>query len=178
MSDVVNLSVFTSTYDTKDAAISDYDAVKKLYYDLDLMDTFDAAIVEMTEKGKVKIIKKHEQLTRQAGWAGAGLGLATGLVVSLFPAVALTGALALESTVVGAAMGAMVGHVSGGMSRSTIKELGEVLDEGTYGLLVIAVTDVSDRVESAITSATKVIKKDLKTDKKDLDKEIKKALDS
>jgi uncharacterized membrane protein len=178
MSDVINLSVFTSTYDTKEAAENDYEAVKALYYDLDVMDTFDAAILEMTEKGKVKIIKKHEQPTRQAGWAGAGLGLATGLVVSLFPAVALTGVLAAEATAAGAAMGAMIGHVAGGMSRSDLKDLGEILDDGSYGLLVIAETDVSDRVKSAISGATDLVEKDLKADKKDLDKQIKKAINS
>ena len=178
MSDVLNVSVFTATYDNKDSAESDYEAVKALYYDLDLMDTFDAAVIEMNEKGKVKIISKHEQPTRQAGWAGAGLGLAAGLVAALFPAVALTGGLLAGAAATGAAMGAVIGHVAAGLSRGDLKELGEVLDKGEYGLLVIAETDVSGRVEEAISSATKVAKKDLKADKKELEKEIKEALKS
>ncbi len=176
MSDVLNVSVFTATYGDKDSAESDYEAVKALYYDLGLIDTFDAAIIEMNEKGKVKIISKHEQPTRQAGWAGAGLGLAAGLTAALFPAVALTGGLMAGAAATGAAMGAVIGHVAGGMSRGDLKELGEVLDEGEYGLLVIAETDVSARVQEAMSSATKVVKKDLKADKKELDKEIKEAL--
>ena len=182
MSDVINLSVFTATYDDKGSAKDDYEAVKALYYDLGLMDTFDAAIIKKNAKGKVKLVSKHEQPTRQAGWAGAGLGLATGLVVALFPAVALPGALVAGATAAGAALGTMVGHVSAGLSRGDLKKLGEVLDEGEYGLLVIAATDVSSRVQKAISSATKVAKKDLKVDKKEykadkkkLDKEIKKA---
>ncbi len=175
MSDIVNLSVFTAAYDNEDAAKEDYEAVKALYYDLGLMDTFDAAIVGKDANGKMKVIKKHEQPTRQMGWAGAGLGFATGLLVALFPAVGLGGAL-LTGTAAGAAMGAMLGHVSAGVSRGDLKELGEVLDDGTYGLVVVAVTDVGARVEEAIASAKKVVKKEFKADKKDLDKQIKEAL--
>ena len=72
--------------------------------------------------------------------------------------------------------GAMLGHISAGVSRGDLKELGEVLDEGTYGLIVVAVTDVGARVEEAIASAKKVVKKEFKADKKDLDKQIKEAL--
>lgn len=176
MSDIVNLSVFTAAYDNEDAAKEDYEAVKAIYYDLGLMDTFDAAIVEKDGNGKMKVISKHEQPTRQMGWAGAGLGLAAGLLVALFPAVALTGSLLAGTTAAGAAMGAMLGHIAAGVSRGDLKELGEVLDEGTYGLIVVAVTDVGARVQEAISSAKKVATKEFKADKKDLDKQIKKAL--
>ena len=124
-------------------------------------------------KGKVKIISKHEQPTRQAGWAGAGLGLAAGLTAALFPAVALTGSLLAGSAATGAAFGALLGHLEGGISRSDLKDLGDVLDDGEYGLIVVAATDVTARVQDAITSAQKVVKKELKTNQKALDKEMK-----
>ena len=175
MDDVVSLSMFVAAYDNEDAAKEDYEMVQALYYDLGVIDTFDAAIVGKDANGKIKIIKKHEQPTRQMGWVGAGLGFATGLLIALFPAVGLGGSL-LTGTTVGAAMGAMLGHFGAGVNRSDLKELGEVLDEGTYGLIVVALTDVSARVEEAIKSATKVVKKELKIDQKDLDKQIKEAL--
>jgi hypothetical protein len=178
MSDIINLSVFTATYSDKASAENDYEAVKALYYDLDIMDTFDAAVIEKDEKDTVKVVNTHEQPTRQDAWAGAGLGLAAALVVALFPAVALTGALVLGSTATGAAVGAMVGHLSAGMNRGDLKELGEALDKGEYGLIVIAVTDVSARVNEAISSAKHIVKKDLKANKKELDKEIREALKS
>ena len=178
MSNYIKLSVFTASYNNEDAAKEDYEAVKALYYGLGVMDTFDAAVIEKNAKGKVTIIKKHEQPTRQAGWAGASLGLAAGLTVALFPAVALTGGLMAGAAATGAAMGAVIGHVAGGMSRGDLKELGQVLDEGEYGLLVVAATDVGARVQETITSAAKVVKKELKADKKNLDKEITEALKS
>jgi hypothetical protein len=43
--------------------------------------------------GKVKILEKHEQPTRKGGWRGAGIGLATGVAIALFPAAAIGGGL-------------------------------------------------------------------------------------
>ena len=178
MSNMVSVSVYVATYADEDSAKADYEAVKALHSELGLMDTFDAAIIQKDEKGKVKIIKKHELPTIQEGLAGAGIGLATGLLAALFPAVALTGALVGGTTAVGAALGATVGHVTAGMSRSDLKELGEALDEGQYGLLVIAATDVGDRINDAISSYQKMVSKEMKTDKKQLEKEIQESLNS
>ncbi len=178
MSDVVNLSVFTAAYGDEDAARSDYDAVKALYYELDAMDTFDAAIIEKDADGKVKVVSTHEQPTRQMGWAGAATGAAAAVTAAIFPSVALTGALVAGGAAAGAALGALMGHVTAGMSRDDLKDMGELLDEGTYGLVVVALTDVSARVEAAMTAAQKVVKKEIKADQKACEKDIKAALDS
>ena len=178
MSNLVNVSVYVATYKDEDSAKADFEAVKALHSEVGLMDTFDAAIIQKDENGEVKIIKKHELPTIQEGWAGAGLGLVTGLLVALFPAVALTGALVAGTTAVGAALGATVGHVTAGMSRSDLKELGEALDEGQYGLLVIAATDIGDRIENAVSSYDKMVNKQMKADQKKLEKEIKESLNS
>ena len=173
MSDYVSMTVVGATYDNIDDAEADYELVKALYYDLDLMDTFDAAVLQKTDKGKVKIVKRHEQPTRQGAWAGAGLGIATGLVAAIFPAVALGGGLLAGMAGAGAAAGAIAGHAIAGMSRGDLKDLGEVLDEGESGLLVIAATDVGQRVQDAIASAKKVVNKEIKADQKELEKELK-----
>lgn len=173
MSDYVSVRVFGATYDSVDKAKNDYEAVKSLYYDLGLMDTFDAAVLKMNDKGKVKIVERHEQPTRNGAWAGAGLGLATGLVAALFPAVALGSGLLAGAVGSGAAAGALAGHAVGGMSRGNLKELGELLDPGEAGLVVIAATDLGARVENAITSAEKVLSKEMKADQKELEKELK-----
>jgi uncharacterized membrane protein len=176
MSDYVTLTVFGAAYDNLDAAESDYDTVKALYHELDLMDTFDAAVIKKNEKGKVKIVHKHEQPTRDGACIGSGWGFATGLVVALFPGAAIgTGLLAL-TTGIGAAVGALAGHAAGGMSRSDLKDLGEGLDNGDSGLIVIAATDVGARVEEALKAANKVIKKQIKADRKEVDKEFKQEL--
>jgi len=175
MSDYVTMNVYGGTYDSLDAAESDYEAVKALYYDLDLMDTFDAAVLTKKENGKVKIVKKHEQPTRQGAWAGAGWGLATGLAIALFPAAALGTGLLATTTGVGGLIGALAGHAAGGMSRGDLKDLGEALEIGQAGLVVIAATDVGDRVADAMKSAQKVVNKAVKADQKELEKELKAA---
>src|SRR5512132_2577141 len=57
--------VFGASYDTEDDAVADYEAVKDLYVQSGLIDTYDAAVVTRHTDGKVKIVKKHEQPTRQ-----------------------------------------------------------------------------------------------------------------
>lgn len=173
MSNYVSLNVYAGSYDSVDAAEADYDAVKSLYYDLKMMDTFDAAVIEKNERGKVKIVKKHEQPTRDGAWLGAGWGLATGLLAALFPAVALGTGLLAMTTGAGAAIGALAGHAVAGMSRSDLKDLGELLDVGQAGLVVIAATDLGDRVAKALNKAKKVINKQIKADRQELEQEIK-----
>ena len=50
-------------------------------------------MIERKDNGKVKIVKKHETPNRVGGVGGGTLGLATGLVIALFPAAAIGGGL-------------------------------------------------------------------------------------
>src|SRR3954469_2914748 len=79
------LMVFVGVYDDVADAEADYELVKDLHTQLGLIDAHDAATVERREDGKTKISKKHETPTRVGGVLGGGMGLATGLVVALFP---------------------------------------------------------------------------------------------
>jgi uncharacterized membrane protein len=158
--------------DVKDAE-SDYDAVKDLHTEAGLIDAYDAAVIERKDNGKVKIVKKHETPTRVGGVAGGGIGLATGLVIALFPAAAIGTGLLAATTAGGAVLGAAAGHAAGGMSRSDLKDLGESLDEGTAGLVVVGVSDMEAKIERAMKKAEKVQKKQLEADTKELEKDAK-----
>ncbi len=72
---------FVGVYDSVADAEADYEFVKDLHTEADLIDAFDAAVIERRADGKVKITKKHETPTRVGGVMGAGVGLATGLAV-------------------------------------------------------------------------------------------------
>lgn len=137
--------------------------VKDLFARAGLVDAYDAAIVERREDGKVKLGKKHETPTRVGGVLGGGVGLATGLVVALFPFAAL-GGLLMATTAGGAVLGAVAGHAAAGMSRGDLKELGEELDDGQAGLVVVAVADIESRVREALKRANKLAEKQLKVD--------------
>jgi uncharacterized membrane protein len=129
-----------------------------------LIDAYDAAVVERRADGKVKITKKHETPTRAGGVLGGGVGLATGLVVALFPFAAIGGGLLAATTGGGAILGAVAGHAAAGMSRHDLKELGEHLDAGQAGLVVVAVSDMGAKIEQAMKKARKVETRQLKAD--------------
>ena len=58
------------------------------------------------------------------------------------------------------------------MSRSDLKDLGELLDEGQSGLVVVAATDLEARVDESLKRAAKVTKKPLRADEKALENEV------
>ena len=155
--------LIASQYAMEEDALEDYDAVRAVYEDLGIIDTYDAAVVTKRSDGKVEIVKRVEEPTRQGAMAGLAVGLAVGALVALFPAVAIGAGLAIGGAA-GAALGATAGHVAAGMSRSDLKELGELLDAGTSGLVVVAATDVEDRVEAAIQHGKDIVKKQVQLD--------------
>jgi uncharacterized membrane protein len=95
---------------------------------------------------------------------GGGIGLATGLVVAIFPFAAVGGGLLAGTTAGGAILGAVAGHAAAGMSRADLKDLGEHLDSGQAGLVVVAVSDMGAKVERAMKRASKLEQRQMKAD--------------
>ncbi len=155
---------YVGVYDNVSDADADYALVKDLHTKENLIDSYDAAVIERRAHGKVKITKKHETPTRVGGVLGGGVGLATGLVVVLFPIAAIGGGLIALTTAGGAVVGAVAGHAAAGMSRHDLKELGEHLDAGQAGLVVVGVSDMGSKIERAMKKAKKVEAKELKAD--------------
>jgi len=165
--------VLASEYDREADAIADYDAVRKLYTDLGIIDTYDAAVLTRKPDGKVAIVKRVEEPTRHGAAIGLVVGLAIGVAVTLFPALGVgLGAGMLGGGAIGTAAGAVTGHVARGIKRSDLKDLGELLDEGTSALIVVAAADVERKVNAAITRAKKQAKAQLQADFDDLKHEI------
>jgi uncharacterized membrane protein len=167
--------VYVGVYGNQKDAEADYEAIKDLHKEVGLLDAYDAAVIARHADGKVKITKKHETPTRVGGVLGGGVGLATGLVVALFPFAAIGGGLLAGTTAGGAVLGAVAGHASAGMSRHDLKELGEQLDNGQAGLLVVGVADVGSRIEAAMKKAEKVEKKEMKADNAAIEADAKAA---
>ena len=57
------------------------------------------------------------------------------------------------------------------MSRNDLKELGEHLDRGTAGLVVVAVSDMDAKVERAMKRAEKLERKQLKADTEEIERD-------
>jgi uncharacterized membrane protein len=158
------LLAYVGVYENVADAEADYQLVTDLHAEAGLIDAYDAAVIERREGGKTKIVRKHETPTRVGGVLGGGVGLATGLVVALFPFAAVGGGLLAGTTAGGAILGAVAGHAAAGMSRHDLKELGEHLDAGQAGLVVVAVADMGAKVEQAMKRATKLQQKQLDAD--------------
>ena len=165
------LMVYVGVYERVEDAVADYQLVKDLHTDADLIDAYDAAVIERRDGGKTKIVKRHETPTRVGGVLGGGMGLATGVVVALFPFAAVGGGLLAGTTAGGAILGAVAGHAAAGMSRHDLKELGEHLDTGEAGLVVVALSDMGGKVEAAMQRAEKLEQKELKADAEALERD-------
>jgi uncharacterized membrane protein len=169
------LIAFVGVYGSVEAAEADYQLVKDLHVEAGLIGGYDAAVIERRDGGKTKIVSKHETPTRVGGVLGGGIGLATGLVVALFPFAAIGGGLLATTTAGGAILGAVAGHAAAGMSRHDLKELGEQLDTGEAGLVVVAVSDMGAKVQRAMNRAEKLEEKQLKADTEELERDAKAA---
>jgi len=166
------LVVIANQYDRESDALADFEDLRTRYDKEEIGDTFDAAVLTRKANGKVDIVKRVAGPTRHGAGVGLGSGLALGAALALFPAISLAGALVAGGTL-GAGAGAIAGHMVSGMSRSDLKDLGELLDNGTSGLVVVAATNVETMVEDATTRAQHQAKARLQADidamKKELD---------
>jgi uncharacterized membrane protein len=113
------LMVLVGIYGSKADAQADYDDVKRPNSFSDF-GVFDAALITKDGDGRVGV-NKDEKTTRQGALAGAVVGI-------LFPPL----------LVADVAIGALAGHLWGGMSRADMKDLGELLDKGEVALVVVA----------------------------------------
>ena len=72
-------------------------------------------------------------------------------------------------------LGAVAGHAAAGMSRGDLKDLGENLDAGQAGLVVVGVSDMGAKIERAMRRAEKLQAKQLKVDTAQIEADAKAA---
>lgn len=157
--------MYVGAYESVDDAKADLEALKELHRE-HVVGTYDAAVLTKNEEGNVEIVDKTEKPTQHGGWPGLAVGAAVGLI---FPPSILVSGL------VGAGAGALIGHLHGGMSRSDLKEIGEMLDESDAALIVVGETTIERAVEEATRRAKKEMKKEVRADAKELERAIDKA---
>jgi uncharacterized membrane protein len=165
MADTDTTFIFVATYPDEDAAQADYQVVKDLHA-RGLVGSYDAAVVTKDANGKVHE-NKDETATRHGAWWGIAAGAAIG---AIFPPAVLGAAAA------GGVIGGVTGHLAKGMSRSQAKQLGDFIDPGQAGLVVVGESKVKEAVQKAVTRAVKETAEDLDVDPKDLDKALQQAV--
>ena len=162
MTDKDTLFVLATFYDSLDAALVDYDAVKRVYHDAGEGHDFDASVIARDGDGGTHVIFKHEEPTRH----GLKWGLAVGALTAVFPAIGLIGGAAA-----GGAIGAAAGHVRGGIPDSHLKQLGEALERGHAGLVVVYTAKMKDDVVTVLKASEDAVFFALDMDRDEFDRQ-------
>jgi uncharacterized membrane protein len=157
--------VLVATYPDEVAARDDYQVVKEAHA-AGLVGSYDAAIVTKDARGKVHE-NKDETATRHGAWWGMAAGAAVGVI---FPPSILAAAAA------GGVIGGVSGHLAKGMSRSEAKDLGDFIDPGQAGLIVVGESKVQEAIQRAVTRAEKQTARELNVNPKDVDRTLQDAV--
>ena len=157
--------ILVATYPDEATAQDDYQVVKDAHA-AGLVGSYDAALVTKDASGKVHE-NKDETATRHGAWWGVAAGAAVGVIFP--PAV-------LAAAAVGGVAGGVTGHLSKGMSRSQAKQLGDFIDPGQAGLVIVGESKVEDAIKNSVTRAEKETAQELDVDPKDIDKTLQSAV--
>lgn len=159
--------LYAAVYDDASSAEADYEAVFEAHAS-GLVGTFDSAVVEKSEDGKVHV-RKTEKPTQHGAWGGIGVGAVVGI---LFPPALIA------SAAVGGVIGGVGAHLFKGMSRVDLKDLGEGLDEGQAAIIVIGESKIDEQIEKATRQAKKMIAKQIDADADELKKAVNAEIDA
>jgi uncharacterized membrane protein len=163
MANTGGVFIFIGTYPDESVARADYDVVKELHL-AGAIGTYDAAVV--TKDGDTIHANKDEMATRHGAWGGAAVGAVVGI---LFPPSII------GTAIVGAAVGGVSGHLWRGMSRSDVKEFGELIDQGEAALIIVGESTLQAALEKAVLKAEKQVAKELDMSVKDVDAAVREA---
>lgn len=156
MSDPDFLYLLAASYDNVEDARADFAAIKALYDEIHVSHIFDAAVLTKDEKGKVRIDETYQAGAQHGAAIGLVGGLAVGLVAALFPPIGI-GAALLAGGAGGAILGSIAGHYATGIGRGELKELGDALDKGEAGLIVVYAANYAEQVGKLIKTQNKYI---------------------
>ena len=136
------VSVIIGTYANVEEANTDLDYILSEREEY-YTSTFDAAVVGKDDEGKVRIDRRYE-----------------------------TPPVLLELGAIGAATGAIAGHLMRGMSRGDVKELGDSLDASCAALVVAVESSQSERAKGHMGRATSITEKEVAARASDIDDAI------
>jgi uncharacterized membrane protein len=153
--------LYAAIYDEIADAEADYEAVFDLHA-AGAIGTFDSAVIRKEDDGKVRVTKT-EKPTQHGAWTGAGVGALVGIIFP--PAI-------IGSAIVGAGAGALTGHLSRGISRGDLKDLGEELEAGSAAVIVLGESKIEEQLEQATKRANKLIEKQVDADADEFKRDI------
>lgn len=142
-------TVAVATYTDKASADLDYDAVRNAK-SAGGLDHIAIAVVEKQADGDVKI-DRHDSTAKHLAWGGGILGAAA--TVAFAPlGIVFLGPLVANSAVYAGA-GGLVGHFWKNLPKDDARKLGDTLEAGEYGIIVVAVNPLGTDVGALLTNA-------------------------
>ncbi len=146
--------VFGGTYASKADALKALDAVKELHR-AGRVKSFEGAVYDKDAKGNLKVVRwENPREAKAVGW-----GVLTGAVVGLFFPAALLGVVGVG--VVGGLIGALAGDLSKDFGRGYIKSMGDKLDKGRFGVIVVAHAMPNVSAAAVLPGAADALKKEV-----------------
>jgi uncharacterized membrane protein len=158
--------IYGAAYGSLADAKEDYEGIKELHKEK-WIGKYESALFTKNEDGSVKILDTDATSRGKGLKIGAAAGAAIGLI---FPVTLLAGAL------VGGGAGLVGGHLSRGLKRDDIKELGDTLDTGEAGIILVAIVTPDEGIDRFLKRAAKIMKKQVDEDAEELKKAIDEAL--
>ena len=167
MAESEGLILYAAAYESLDIALEDFEGIKFLKSEKFIGD-YEAALFVKEEGGKVKIVNTD---ATQRGW-GAKVGIVTGAVLGIIFPPSIIGMAAA-----GGGIGAVLGNFMKGMKRSDIKEIGDMLDEGQAGIILVGEVTLEEGLDRLMKRAAKIAKKQVDAEAKDIKAAIDEAVD-
>jgi uncharacterized membrane protein len=152
------VTVAVATYADKTSAEQDYDAVRGIKHQGQI-DHLAIAMVARDDYGELHV-DRHDSSAKHLAW---GTGVLGGVltVVSAPLGIVFLGPLAVTSAV-WAGAGGLVGHFWKNIPKDQAREMGDLLDNGDTGLVIVAVNPKRVDVGALLANAlTKVVTDDV-----------------
>ena len=147
------VTVAVATYADRASADQDYDAIRGMKHQGQI-DHLAIAMVMKDEDGELKI-DRHDSTAKHLAWGGGVLGGVL-TVVSAPLGIVFLGPLA-ATTAVWAGAGGLVGHFWKNIPKDEVRRMGDLLEEGDTGLVIVAVNPKGADVESLLANAVKKV---------------------
>ena len=160
------ITLAAGKYSNRDAAVEDFKAVWDARGDGEF-DHTAVAVLTKDSSGKLQV-ERQDSTAKHLAWGGALAGAAVAVVAPV------AGASMLATAGVASGAGALVGHFHHNIPKKDVEAIGDLLESGQSGLVVVAVNKQGTDIEPLLKNAEKTVVTN--TTWGDLDAEIEKEI--
>jgi uncharacterized membrane protein len=147
-------TVAVATYSDKASAEQDYNAIKGIKHEGEL-DHVAVTMVKKKADGSLDL-DRHDTTAKHLAWGGAALGGVLTVIAAPLGIVFL-GDLAVTSAAY-AGVGGLVGHFWKNIPKDVARQMGDLLEAGEFGLVIVAVNPKGVDVGALLANAdTKIV---------------------